>query len=325
MAGSTSNAGGVVAVGAVGAAARLQPALRDFAGLAPGAVLRLSGGGDREGGAGGWRLESLDSGEVMTLIEPPLDDLLPGDQVLLRVRAVVPRMELEVIERRRDPAGGGAASRDGGPASNWSQLSALRVDLAQWRRQLLTAVVEAPPIRTPAALVSAWTLALAHGQVPVGPGGEPMWLLPLPYWVRADRADRAAIAGKTDRSERGGGDSPLDRRLRGESQASSEPGEGADEPALSLLLRWRGEAVGLQLQGTRSALSLTVLAEHDALLAALRGELPRVVAALVRAGFRLRRLGWRRQPLWVPVDPSPPMRSDASLLQAAAELVTALG
>jgi hypothetical protein len=302
MAGSTSNAGavgGVSGVSAVGGIGRLQPSLRDFGALMPGAVLRLSGGGERNGGGSGWRLESLDSGEVMTLIEPPLEDLLPGDQVLLRVRAVVPRMELEVIERRRDPSNVGAAGRgDGAMPSAWGQLSALRVDLAQWRRQLLTAIVEAPPARTPAGLMSAWTLALAHGQVPVGPGGEPLWLLPLPYWLRREGRDAS--------------DAP----------AASAPGE---EPALSLLLRWRGEAVGLQLEGTRAALSLTVLAEHEHVLTALRGELPRVVAALVRAGFRLRRLGWRKQPLWVPVDPSPPMRCDATLLTAAAELVTALG
>jgi hypothetical protein len=311
MAGSTSNAGaiggvgGVGGVGAVAAAGRLQPALREFAGLVPGAVLRLSGGGDRSGGAPGWRLESLDSGEVMTLIEPPLEDLAPGDQVLLRVRAVAPRMELEVIERRRDPPAGAAAAPGGGRGegaspSAWGQLPALRVDLAQWRRQLLTAIVETPPARTPAALVSAWTIALAHGQVPAGPGGEPLWMLPLPYWVRAERQEELVPA-----PEGGGG--------------------AVEEPSLSLLLRWRGEAIGLQLQGTRGALSLTVLAEHEQVLTALRGELPRLVAALVRAGFRLRRLGWRRQPLWVPVDPSPPMRSDASLLAAAAEWVTALG
>ncbi|MDH0868244.1 hypothetical protein [Mitsuaria sp. GD03876] len=321
MAGSTSSGGAPGGVGAIGATPRLQPALRDFAGLVPGAVLRLTGGGDRAGQPGGWRLESLDSGEVMTLIEPPLDDLLPGDQLLLRVRAVVPRMELEVVERRRDPAGagvlGGAGARgdgEGGPPSGWSQLSALRVDLAQWRRQLLTAVVETPPARTPAALVSAWTLALAHGQVPVGPGGEPLWLLPLPYWVRAERHGEGA-----------GQDPRQDPRDDGRPATAGASTPAAEEPALSLLLRWRGEAIGLQLQGTRAALSLTVLAEHDPVLAALRGELPRVVAALVRAGFRLRRLGWRRQPLWVPVDPSPPMRSDASLLSAAAELVTTLG
>ena len=306
MAGSTSNAGAVGAVSGIAAAGRLQPALRDFAGLMPGAVLRLSGGGDRSGGGAGWRLESLDSGEVMTLIEPPLDDLLPGDQVLLRVRAVVPRMELEVMERRRDPAhvglSGGSARNDGAAPSAWGQLTALRVDLAQWRRQLLAAVVESPAPRTPAALVSAWTVALAHGQVPVGAGGEPLWLLPLAYWVRGDRADDAPHAP------------PAPEAIAAE-----------EEPALSLLLRWRGEAVGLQFQGTRAALSLTVLAEHEHVLTALRGELPRVVAALVRAGFRLRRLGWRKQPLWVPVDPSPPMRSDTTLLTAAAELVTALG
>ncbi|WP_377153160.1 hypothetical protein ACFJIX_17470 [Roseateles sp. UC29_93] len=108
MAGSTSNAGAVGGVSGIGAVGRLQASLRDVGGLTPGAVLRLSGGGDRNGGGSGWRLESLDSGEIMTLIEPPLDDLLPGDQVLLRVRAVVPRMELEVIERRRDPANVGA-------------------------------------------------------------------------------------------------------------------------------------------------------------------------------------------------------------------------
>ncbi|WP_431047316.1 hypothetical protein [Roseateles sp. L2-2] len=294
----------------IAATGRLQPSLRDFAGLAPGAVLRLSGGGDRErGGGSGWRLESLDSGEIMTLIEPPLDDLLPGDQVLLRVRAVVPRMELEVIERRRDPAptglSGGGARNDGAAPSAWGQLTALRVDLAQWRRQLLMAVVEPVAPRTPAALVSAWTLALAHGQVPMGPGGEPLWLLPLAYWVRGDRAD--------------------DLQHGQPPQPEPEPLVAGEEPALSLLLRWRGEAVGLQLQGTRAALSLTVLAEHEHVLTALRGELPRVVAALVRAGLRLRRLGWRRQPLWVPVDPSPPLRSDATLLSAAAELVTALG
>ncbi|HEY1394777.1 hypothetical protein [Roseateles sp.] len=330
MAGSTSNAGAIGAVSGIAAAGRLQPALRDFAGLMPGAVLRLSGGGDRGGGAGGWRLESLDSGEIMSLIEPPLDDLLPGDQVLLRVRAVVPRMELEVVERRRDPSHVGATSAAGGRGegampSAWGQLSALRVDLAQWRRQLLTAIVEAPPVRTPAGLVSAWTLALAHGQVPVGPGGEPLWLLPLPYWVRREGRESGEAPGLPSGLPYGlpSGSGALARHDDAlHAPAAAGPGE---EPALSLLMRWRGEAVGLQLQGTRAALSLTVLAEHDPVLTALRGELPRVVAALVRAGFRLRRLGWRKQPLWVPVDPSPPMRSDTTLLTAAAELVTALG
>ncbi|WP_431104532.1 hypothetical protein [Roseateles noduli] len=326
MAGSTSNAGAVGGVSGIGAVGRLQASLRDVGGLTPGAVLRLSGGGDRNGGGSGWRLESLDSGEIMTLIEPPLDDLLPGDQVLLRVRAVVPRTELEVIERRRDPANVGAASPNAGAAgghgdgampSAWGQLSALRVDLAQWRRQLLTAIVETPPARTPAGLVSAWTLALAHGQMPVGPGGEPLWLLPISYWVRREGRDPGDPPGRPSGT---GSSARHDDVLH--APAASAQGE---EPALSLLLRWRAEAVGLQLQGTRAALALTVLAEHDHVLTALRGELPRVVAALVRAGFRLRRLGWRKQPLWVPVDPSPPMRSDTALLTAAAELVTALG
>lgn len=339
MAGATSNAGavggvsGVNGVNGISGVGRLQSSLREFSGLMPGAVLLLSGSGDRGGdrtGTSGWRLESLDSGEVMTLIEPPLDDLLPGDQVLLRVRAVVPRMELEVIERRRNPgrpdmAGGdgGAAGRtrnDGATPSGWGLLTALRVDLASWRRQMLTPVVEPPAPRTPAGLVSAWTLALAHGQVPVGPWGKPLWLLPLAYWVRGDRGDRGD----------GGDDAPhathaLYASLAPRAPSTPESLAAGEEPALSLLLRWRGEAVALQLQGTRAALSLTVLAEQEHVLTALRGELARVVAALVRAGFRLRRLGWRRQPLWVPVDPSPPMRSDATLLTAAAELVTALG
>ncbi len=322
MAGSTSNTGAVGAIGAVGAASRAQSTWRDFLGLMPGAVLRLSGGGGAGSGPTGWRLESLDSGELMTLIEPPLDDLLPGDEVLLRVRAVVPRMELEVIERRRDPANGGStASSAGGRGdaaapSAWGQLSALRVDLASWRRQMLIAVVETPPASSAVGLVSAWTLALSHGQVPLGPGGEPLWLLPLPYWLR--REGREGGEGQASASTSGGA-SRHDDALHAPS--ATAPGE---DSALSLLLRWRGEAVGLQLQGTRAALSLTVLAEHDHVLAALRGELPRVVAALVRAGFRLRRLGWRKQALWVPVDPSPPMRSDPVLLTAAAEWVMAL-
>ena len=329
MAGSTSNAGQVGGVSAIRPTGRLQATLRDAGGLMPGAVLRLSGGGDRGGGGSGWRLESLDSGEIMTLIEPPLDDLLPGDQVLLRVRSVVPRMELEVIERRRDPANVGAATASGGRGdgampSAWGQLSALRVDLALWRRQLWRAIVEAPPMRTPAGLVSAWTLALAHGQVPVGPGGEPLWLLPLAYWVRREGREgrKGCDAGDVAGLPCAAG-SPARHNDALHAPAASPP--GGDEPALSLLLRWRGEAVGLQLQGTRAALSLTVLAEQEHVLTALRSELPRVVAALVRAGFRLRRLGWRRQPLWVPVDPSPPLRSDTILLTAAAELVTALG
>ena len=102
-------------------------------------------------------------------------------------------------------------------------------------------------------------------------------------------------------------------------------GSAPDEPALSLLLRWRGEAIGLQLEGSRAGLSITVLAEQEPVLTALRAELARVLAALVRAGFRLRKLTWRRQPLWVPVDPFPPMRSEPALLTAAAELVAALG
>ncbi|OWQ93158.1 hypothetical protein CDN99_01260 [Roseateles aquatilis] len=316
MAGSTSN-GNVGAVGAVTASSRLQPLLRDLGGLpglAPGAVLRLAGA-DRPGA--GWRLESLDSGRVMTLIEPPLDDLLPGDEVLLRVRAVAPRVELEVIERRAgggrdgpagawDRPGSGRADMGAGGNSGWGQLAALRVDLAQWRRQLLTTLVPEPAMRTPAALVSAWTLALAHGQVPVGPGGEPLWLLPLPYWVRADR--------------RGG--APDDEASSG--SGAPAPAAVSEDAALSLLLRWRGEAIGVQLQGTRTALSITLLAENDQILTALRAELPRLVAALVRVGFRLQRLGWRRQPLWVPVDPFPAMRSEPALLTAAAELVAAL-
>jgi hypothetical protein len=56
----------------------------------------------------------------------------------------------------------------------------------------------------------------------------------------------------------------------------------------------------------------------------LRSELPTLVAALVRAGVRLQRLGWRQQALWVPVDPFPDLRADPGLLSAAAELMLAL-
>lgn len=332
MAASGSTSGGVSAIGAIGSGAsggavgavtattRLQPVLRDLPGLVPGSVLRLAGGPMPGAPEAGWRLESLDSGQVLTLIEPPLDDLQPGDQLLLRVRTVSPRLELEVMERRAagesvsrawTSSGAGNGGNGSGVApSAWGQLSALRADLAQWRRQLLsTPMLEAASVRTPAALVSAWTIALAHGQVPAGPTGEPLWLLPLPYWVRVDRPT-----------------TPSADRHPPEEGASSSPGGALpdDEPALSVLLRWRGEAVALQLQGSRAALAITVLAEHEAVLTALRAELPRVLAALVRAGFRLKRLSWRRQPLWVPVDPFPPMRSAPDLLAAAAELVAAL-
>lgn len=318
--GSTSGgASGIGAIGAVGpvgavtATARLQPVLRDLPGLLPGSVLRLAGGPMPGAPEAGWRLESLDSGQVLTLIEPPLDDLQPGDQLLLRVRTVSPRLELEVMERRSSGGTAGGAGSGVAPSA-WGQLSALRADLAQWRRQLLSApMLEAPTLRTPAALVSAWTIALAHGQVPTGPSGEPLWLLPLPYWVRQDRP-MPAHAAPSERHPPQEGASPF-----------AGGGSAPDEPALSLLLRWRGEAIGLQLEGSRAGLSITVLAEQEPVLTALRAELARVLAALVRAGFRLRKLTWRRQPLWVPVDPFPPMRSEPALLTAAAELVAALG
>lgn len=330
MATSGSTSGGVAAIGAVGgpvgavgavaATARLQPVLRDLPGLMPGHVLRLAGGPLPGTPEAGWRLESLDSGQVLTLIEPPLDDLQPGDQLLLRVRTVSPRLELEVMERRAGGASGGwsgsGAGSGGGSGvapSAWGQLSALRADLAQWRRQLLATpmLADAAP-RSAAALISGWTIALAHGQVPTGPTGEPLWLLPLPYWVRQD--GQGGTHGTTP-----------DRHASGDSASSGAMGVIApEELALSLLLRWRGEAIGLQLEGSRAGLTITVLAEQEPVLTALRAEMPRVLAALVRAGFKLRRLSWRRQPLWVPVDPFPPMRSEPALLAAAAELVSAL-
>jgi hypothetical protein len=326
---------------AVGATGRVHAVLRDLpgapGGLLPGQVLRLTQG--RVGGEGGgaWQLASLDSDQVLTLLQPPLEDLMPGDQLLLRVRTVSPRLELEVLERRsRSTAGAsdrpsdrlsdgaadasskrsstrsfeGASEGDGG----WAQFAALRGDLAAWRRQMLSELTAAragdAARPTPLTLAADWAMALSHGRAPMGPGGEPFWLLPLAYWVRDEPDARSAPHRGADRSP----------------DPSSEDAPGAD-PALSLLLKWRGAAIGLQLQGPRDALRLTLLAENDVVLAALRAELPRLVAALVRAGFRLSRLGWRRQALWVPADPpsaEPPLPVHGPLLQASATLVVAL-
>lgn len=297
-------------VSPVSAAVRVAPAGRDSQGLQAGDLLRL-----RPAGApsGGWTLESLEGSQVLSLIQPPLEDLVPGDELLMRVVSVVPRLSLEVVERRGgvhgDPRSADPRSADRPPAgappplrgdSTWAQLSSLRADLAGWRRQMLADPGMPSRSLSTAQLMQAWAEALAQGRPPIGPGGEPFWLLPQPYWLRHERD------AQTSQGPR-----------------SLEP-DTEDEPALSLLFRWKDAAIGMQLQGPRHALKLTLLAESEQVLTALRSELPALVAALVRAGVRLQRLGWRQQALWVPVDPFPDLRADAGLLSAAAELMLAL-
>lgn len=331
-------------VSPVSAAVRVAPAGRDPQGLQTGDLLRLRPGG---ASSSGWTLESLEGSQVLSLIQPPLDDLAPGDELLMRVVSVLPRLALEVVERRGagGAAGAGAgagraaagaspdaegaadatglragAARRAGAAedsrsadhplagappplrgdSTWAQLSSLRADLAGWRRQMLADPGMPSRSLNTAQLMQAWAEALAQGRPPVGPGGEPFWLLPQPYWLRHER------------------DAQNSQRPR-----SLEP-DLDDEPALSLLFKWKDAAIGMQLQGPRHALKLTLLAETEQVLTALRSELPALVAALVRAGVRLQRLGWRQQALWVPVDPFPDLRADAGLLSAAAELMLAL-
>ncbi|WAC72426.1 hypothetical protein OU995_23180 [Roseateles sp. SL47] len=334
-------AGSTSPVSPVSATVRVAPAGREPQGLQAGDLLRLKPG---SASASGWTLESLDGAQVLSLIQPPLEDLVPGDELLMRVVSVWPRLALEVVERRGAGAGAGpqssntthAASPDtdfpeplddtrprwqrGGAGSSpsadpwqagggsrlnradsgWSQLSALRADLAGWRRQMLADPGMPTRSLSTAQLIQGWAEALAQGRPPIGPGGEPFWLLPQPYWLRHER--------DADRPHR-----------------HPEPGDDEEhEPALSLLFKWKDAAVGLQLQGARHALHLTLLAESEQVLTALRSELPALVAALVRAGVRLQRLGWRQQALWVPVDPFPDLRADPGLLSAAAELMLAL-
>jgi hypothetical protein len=184
--------------------------------------------------------------------------------------------------------------------STWAQLSSLRADLAGWRRQMLADPGLPSRSLSTAQLIQGWAEALLQGRPPISPGGEPFWLLPQPYWLRHERD---ASSSQPPRSP--------------------EP-DPDDEPALSLLFKWKDAAIGMQLQGSRHALKLTLLAESEQVLTALRSELPALVAALVRAGVRLQRLGWRQQALWVPVDPFPDLRADPGLLSAAAELMLAL-
>ncbi len=369
--GSSSSLSKISQVAPISSTVRAAAPGRDPQSLQAGDLLRLKPGGAV---AGGWSLESLEGGQVLSLIQPPLDDLAPGDELLMRVVSVSPRLSLEVVERRGAGAGGAAAAgvvafeaapgdrpadagrgdpragfasrgqgheelqgadrgdhsegwRDGrsqarpagaglqqAPAplrgdSTWAQLSSLRADLAGWRRQMLAD--PGMPVRSlsTAQLVQGWALALQQGRPPMAPGGEPFWLLPQPYWLRHERDER----------------DQRDQRDGASSQSPNAPEYGhEDEPALSLLFKWKDAAIGMQLQGPRHALKLTLLAESEQVLTALRSELPALVAALVRAGVRLQRLGWRQQALWVPVDPFPDLRADPGLLSAAAELMLAL-
>lgn len=330
-------------VSPVSGVVRVAPAGRDTQGLQAGDLLRLKPGGAP---SAGWTLESLEGSQVLSLIQPPLEDLAPGDELLMRVVSVLPRLALEVVERRGAGAGASAgagagaasgaapevdrnadaadfragASRRAGPAddprhadrplagaslplrgdSTWAQLSSLRADLAGWRRQMLADPGMPSRSLSTAQLIQGWAEALAQGRPPVAPGGEPFWLLPQPYWLRPERDAQHAQRPRT-----------------------LEP-DTDDEPALSLLFKWKDAAIGMQLQGPRHALKLTLLAESEQVLTALRSELPALVAALVRAGVRLHRLGWRQQALWVPVDPFPDLRADPGLLSAAAELMLVL-
>lgn len=305
-------------ISAVLAPARVSASGREPRSLQAGDLLRLKPG---SAAAGGWTLESLEGSQVLSLIQPPLDDLAPGDELLMRVVSVSPRLSLEVVERqgpgsgsspgtdrsgRREGAGQPTAPPPLRGDSTWAQLSSLRADLAGWRRQMLSDPGLPSRSLSTAQLVQGWAEALLQGRPPISPGGEPFWLLPQPYWLRHERHER-------------------DEREGAPSQSPHTPDlETDDEPALSLLFRWKDAAIGMQLQGSRHALKLTLLAESDQVLTALRSELPALVAALVRAGVRLQRLGWRQQALWVPVDPFPDLRADPGLLSAAAELMLAL-
>lgn len=326
---SSPSSSGTSAVGAVHAVGALQPVLREhWPGLLPGALLRLRqdgegghgghGGGNTSAGAGPapWLLDPLDGGQVLVLAAPPLDDLTAGEQLLLRVRALQPRLELEVLERRRDPQDTRAGQARWAPDSGWTQLSLLRPEgaLLRHRVQILARPISVPPsaLMNAPLLVQAWTEALAQGRPPMTPGGEPFWLLPLPYWMNARRSPGGQFGHQGQQGQQG-------------HQGPHPAGAEEDEPALSLMLRWRGQAVALQISGTREAgLSLVLLAEREATLADLRATLPRLATALVRAGWRLQRLHWRQQALWVPEDGGPVLRADAALLGVAAELLLAL-
>ncbi|MBB3196631.1 hypothetical protein [Roseateles terrae] len=358
---ATGSSSSLSPISAVSATARISAPGRDPQSLQAGDLLRLTPGSRA---TGGWTLESLEGSQVLSLIQPPMDDLAPGDEVLMRVVSVSPRLSLEVVERRGRGPGVAAAvdasafeelsgerpadatrsearTRAAGPGnttadlpgaeryiqrdgqrdgrrdgaglqqasaplrgdSTWAQLSSLRADLAGWRRQMLSDPGMPSRSLSTAQLVQGWAQALQQGRPPVSPGGEPFWLLPQPYWLRHERHERDGASSESPRSP--------------------EP-ELDDEPALSLLFKWKDAAIGMQLQGPRHALKLILLAESEQVLTALRSELPALVAALVRAGVRLQRLGWRQQALWVPVDPFPDLRADPGLLSAAAELMLAL-
>jgi hypothetical protein len=281
------------AITAIAGLSRLPPLLQELPGLRPGALLRLLAQGQ------GWGLQGDQAGQYLPLSDAARQalaalaaelGLAPGESWLLRVRSLQPRLELQLLAQQTlAPAPAEA------PDSGWARLSALRPDMAGWRRRQQGGMSSALTELDAAGLARQWAQALALAQAPLSPRAQGLWLMPQAFW--------APDWGRESASAR---------------QDQPPP------PCLSLLLRWRDQALALQLQGGRAALELLLLAEQEAVLAALKAELTRLVAALTRAGWRLKRLGWRRQALWVPADTPPPQQADAGLLEAASLLVIAL-
>lgn len=270
----------------------------------PGAVLSLAAALAPAAGRGErlWELRGP-AGELLATLAAP-EGVAPGEVLLLRLRALQPRMELELLERRAPQAPPGSAD------SGWAQLGQLRSGAALLRRQTLAAAVlprlslEGEALR----LVTAWLLAAEQGLPPSGPQGQPLWLW---HWPRG----LPGLESPHDAEP----DTPA-----GDDEGAAEP--PAPRASLVLLLRWRGRPVLLHLQrGRGDGLHLVLVVEDEETQRALRAEQPRWLAALARGGHRLLSLAWRQRPLPVPHEPGRmPAGAPRPLLDAAALLLRAL-
>lgn len=244
-----------------------------------------------------------------------------GETLLLRVLGREPQLSLQLLQRQPAPAAGVAEMVDEWqsaalrPDQAWlerwrqAQSAALPVAVAQqWRARALAAQLRPPEVPFQAPWLGPEAVLAAHAAPLALPGwsAQGLWLRLLSPWP--------VLWQLSADDENGSGASlssgPEGLRLSLNLQLG--------EDWLLILLEWRG------------GLLLHFSAESTALLARLRGQLPRIVGALSRVPLPLRHctLGSQAPGL---IDASPSQRArglaqaDSQLLfRAAAEIVALL-
>lgn len=284
--------------------------------------------------------ELLARNEQGLLVNVPSGAAAIGDVLVLRVLAIEPRLELQLLERRSGAVAAGTAAQ---VQALPEDTAALRTDQA-WLQQRFHGVRQAAVQELPAVVAAQWRgrvlAALLRGGVEQAPalpgapaqegtaarpGGE---AIPLQGWQGQALQLRllnpqAAVWPSPEQEE----EAPP--RQPAEPEAESAPDESGEGLRLGLILSLHGDWVQVVLQWQHGLL-LHFSADQPETLQILRGLMPRIAAALAAVPLRLRHCQLSSKPPAVPPLPQAQQShglahsSSGALFRAAAEIAKVL-